>query len=114
MKATLKFLFSLGFFFLWTAFSSLAKHGGKEVTFSVSGNCGMCEKKIEAAAISLKGVKSADWNQNTKKITVVYNEKLTNLEAIKTSIAAAGYDTEGRTASKEAYDRLPGCCQYAR
>ena len=32
--------------------------------FKVLGNCGMCEKKIEAAALNLKGVKKAVWDMN--------------------------------------------------
>ena len=30
-------------------------------TFSVEGNCSMCKKRIEKAALSLKGVKYAKW-----------------------------------------------------
>jgi copper chaperone CopZ len=112
MKKRMKFvLIVLAFVGSSSAFA--AQHG-KEATFKVSGNCGMCEKKIEAAALSLKGVKSADWSADTKKMTVVYHEKLVNLQEIMTKIAATGYDTEGHTAPDAAYNSLPGCCQYER
>ena len=50
----------------------------KTDTFKVSGNCGMCENKIEKAAKEA-GAVSADWNQDTKVITVKYKVSTSNL-----------------------------------
>lgn len=82
-------------------------------TFKVWGNCGMCEKTIEKS-LKVKGVSKADWNQETKMITVVFNPKKITLAEIHKKIAAVGYDTELETAKDETYNALHGCCKYDR
>ncbi len=81
--------------------------------FKVNGNCEMCKERIEEA-LDVRGIKSADWNVETKMITVVYDRKKINEEKIHRLIAAAGYETEKQAADEEAYRKLPGCCQYTR
>jgi len=66
----------------------------KTETFQVSGNCGMCEAKIEKAA-KAAGASYADWNKDTKVITVKYSSTSSNLAKIQKSIADAGYDNVG-------------------
>lgn len=83
-------------------------------TFKVYGNCGMCEKTIEKAALSVEGVSKADWNKDSKKMEVTYHDAKTNLEKIHEAIAESGYDTELKTASDDAYNNLHSCCQYKR
>jgi hypothetical protein len=85
----------------------------KTETFQVSGNCGMCETKIEKAA-KAAGATYADWNKDTKVITVKYNSSSSNLAKIQKGIAEAGYDNVGVKATTEAYDKLHGCCKYER
>jgi hypothetical protein len=85
----------------------------KTETFQVSGNCGMCEAKIEKAA-KAAGATYADWNKDTKIITVKYNSTSSNLAKIQKSIAAAGYDNVGVKTTTEAYDKLHDCCKYDR
>lgn len=82
--------------------------------FTVKGNCEVCEKRIEKAALSIKGVKSAEWDIPSNKISLIYNPKKVTLEAIHTSIAAQGHDSSEAQAKKEDYDELPKCCQYDR
>lgn len=77
----------------------------------VSGNCGMCEKRIEKAAY-VKGVKQADWDKKTKMLTVTYKPSKTSKEEILKSVAEAGYDSEGFTANEKSYKKLPECCRY--
>lgn len=84
----------------------------KEITFGVRGNCGMCKKTIEKAANSLEGVSSAVWNIDQKSIIVSYDTINTNVIDIHKAIAASGYDTEKVLGNVEAYNSLPGCCQY--
>jgi hypothetical protein len=79
----------------------------------VWGNCGMCKKTIEKAALQA-GAASANWNKDTKMLTVSYLSKNSSKEKIQKSIAATGYDTQDFTASGEAYRNLPECCQYER
>ena len=82
--------------------------------FTVHGNCEMCEKRIEKAALSVKGVKLADWDIPSNQISLIYNPQKVDLVTIHESIAAVGYDTSEAKAKKEDYNELPKCCQYDR
>lgn len=83
-------------------------------TFKVSGNCEMCKSTIETAAKSLPGVNVANWNIETQELHISFNEEKSSLSDIHKAIAKSGYDTEHETATKDAYDNLPACCQYTR
>src|SRR6186997_1016094 len=85
----------------------------KSETFNVSGECGMCKKKIEKAAKEA-GASSAEWNQQTKLLKVSYNVSNTSTSIIQQKIAASGYDTPQYKSTDEAYNALDECCQYAR
>ena len=82
--------------------------------FMVHGNCEFCEKRIEKAALSIKGVKSAAWDIPSNQISLIYNQKQVSLETIHASIAAQGHDTSEAKAKEEDYDALPNCCKYDR
>lgn len=82
--------------------------------FKVYGNCGMCEKKIEGALNGQDGIGTADWDRETKMITVSYNPEKMNEDKIKDKIAGVGYDTDSHRADESIYSELPGCCQYDR
>lgn len=90
-----------------------AQASGMTTKFKVSGNCGMCEKRIEKAA-KIKGVQSADWDVETKILTVQFNEKKTKPSKIQAAVAAVGHDTEKIKADDAVYAKLHGCCQYER
>jgi mercuric ion binding protein len=83
-------------------------------TFKVYGVCGMCKRTIENALADVEGVSSADWNLDAKMLTVAYNNETIDLDAIKSKVAAAGYDSDTHRASDEAYDQLHACCKYER
>lgn len=78
----------------------------------VQGNCQMCKYRIEAAAMSTKGVKNAIWNVETKVLVVGFLKKKTSKEKVAESIAKAGHDSEQATAYKKNYEELPLCCAY--
>jgi mercuric ion binding protein len=82
--------------------------------FKVQGNCSMCKARIEKAAKSVEGVQSADWDKETKMITVKFDPAKTDLHKIHMAIAKAGHDTDMYKASDEAYNKLPACCKYDR
>lgn len=90
------------------------KSKNKKAEFKVNGNCEMCEKRIEKAAFSVKGVKSADWHIDHHDIHLIYDENKCSLEDIKKAIAKAGHDTEEFKATEEDYNNLHGCCKYER
>ncbi|MBA7543979.1 hypothetical protein ES705_36324 [subsurface metagenome] len=82
--------------------------------FKVAGNCSMCKSRIEEAALSLDGVNSAEWSEETKMIHLSFNADKVRLDNIHKAIAKVGHDTEKETAPDDVYDNLPGCCQYSR
>ncbi len=86
----------------------------KTEKFKVYGNCGMCEKTIEKAAMSVDGVSAADWNKETKQMEVAFDDAKTDVHKVHMAIAKAGYDTDMHKASDEAYEALPSCCHYDR
>jgi Cu(I)/Ag(I) efflux system membrane fusion protein len=88
-----------------------AKSSLKTSEFHVSGNCGMCKDRIEAAALTVKGVNEANWDDKTKILEIEY---LANIDIIKVhqAIAKVGHDTKKVKAEDSIYNALPGCCLY--
>jgi periplasmic mercuric ion binding protein len=86
----------------------------KTEKFKVKGNCGMCEKRIEKAALDVEGVSQADWNKETKELTVVLNGSKTSADKVHKAVAAVGHDTDKVKAKDEVYNKLHSCCKYDR
>jgi len=80
---------------------------GKTEKFLVNGKCEMCEKRIEMAALSDKGISKADWNKETKEISVVFDETKTSVQKINEAVALVGHDTKTVKAPDEVYNKLP-------
>ena len=101
-------------FLLLTVFaiSALSVQAQKaELTFGVSGLCGMCEDRIEAA-FDQKGIVAADYNLDTKKMHVVYKTKKWDEERLHKLATGAGHDTDKYKADDELYANIHGCCKY--
>lgn len=81
-------------------------------TIDVKGNCEMCKHRIEKASLNVEGVKYANWNVQTKKLSLILNEKKADIKEVEKNIAKAGHDTKNVKAPKEAYNNLNSCCQY--
>lgn len=79
--------------------------------FHVNGACGMCKNRIEEAALSVKGVNAAEWNQESKMINVSFNTEIDVMDIHK-AIAKVGHDTKMVKADNEVYNALPECCLY--
>ncbi|MFT5383041.1 MAG: mercuric ion binding protein, partial [Saprospiraceae bacterium] len=86
----------------------------KKEVFTVYGNCNMCKRAIEGNVKLLAGINEAVWNKETDQMTVSFDPKVITFDAIKQKIADTGYDSDTHRATKEAYNNLPGCCQYDR
>ena len=86
----------------------------KKSNFEVIGNCEICKKRIEKAALSLKGVKMATWDIPSNIISVTYNSNKILLDQIQSSIANVGHDTPLFKATDDVYNELPMCCIYER
>jgi len=82
-------------------------------SFKVGGNCSMCKDRIEAAALSVEGVASANWEAETQTIHLNLSEN-TSIDDVHHAIAQSGHDTEKERAADDVYNELPGCCLYNR
>lgn len=82
-----------------------------EVKFTVYGNCGMCEKRIETA-LDVKGISFSDWDRHTKEVYIKYNPRVISEDELHKLIAAVGHDTDKAKADTTVYRKLPGCCLY--
>jgi mercuric ion binding protein len=104
----------LSLFLMLLMTATVAFATNKTEQFTVKGACGMCETRIEKAALSVEGVTKADWDRETQKIVVVYDDEVTQPDAIHKAIAKAGHDTDKQKARDEVYEKLPACCKYER
>jgi mercuric ion binding protein len=83
-------------------------------SFEVSGNCEMCQKRIEKAAYSVKGVKMANWDIPINIISILHDSNKASVASIQLAIAQVGHDTPLSKAPDAVYDKLPMCCLYDR
>ena len=107
-KISLSLLMLLAF-----GFSVFAQDVKTEM-FKAYGNCDMCKTRIVKAANSVDGVKSADWDLETKMVKVSFDTDKTDIHKIHMAIANVGHDTDMHKASDEVYKKLPACCKYVR
>ena len=107
----------LGMMLLFVAFSIQAqekKNKNAKYDIEVKGNCEQCKKRIEKAAFSVSGVKSANWNIDDHMLNLVINEEKCSVLDVKKAVAKVGHDTDEVKATDEIYDKLHSCCQYDR
>lgn len=107
-----KLLLFAGILFL--GISAQAQKKNAKISFEVNGICEMCKDRIEKATLKTKGVKFCNWNIASHQLSLIIDERKTNIETIQKNIAAVGHDTKEIKASKEAYDGLHNCCKYDR
>jgi len=104
-------------FMAFVGFSATAqdkKNKNAKHTFEVEGNCEMCKKRIEKAAYSVSGVKSAVWDISEHQLQLIINEEKTTVLDVKKAVAKVGHDTDSVKALDEDYNNLHGCCLYER
>ncbi|MBL7718403.1 MAG: copper chaperone [Flavipsychrobacter sp.] len=99
---------------LFISVSAIAQNKGVVTEkHKVLGNCNSCKKRIEAAAF-IKGVKRVEWDKHSQNLTLTYDAGKTNPEAILTSVARVGHESDlvKVDANDPAYKKLPTCCAY--
>lgn len=108
----------IGIMLLFVAMSTQAQEQkkGKNAKYNieVNGNCEQCKKRIEKAAFSVSGVKSAEWHIDDHMLHLIINEEKCSLTDVKKAIAKVGHDTEDIKATDEDYEKLHHCCLYER
>lgn len=107
----MKKIFVIGLF-LFIGMNLTAQNKNAKATIEVDGVCLMCKERIEKASIKTKGVKSAVWNVETHELSLIYDERKTDLNTIQKGIAAVGHDTQEIIATDEAYASVHPCCKY--
>jgi mercuric ion binding protein len=119
---TIKLFFTVAILLATASFANaqdakyhLRDFGPKLTTASIKvyGECGSCKHRIQNA-LQVQGIKTANWDENTGLLTVLYNDKIISLDKIQTLVAAVGHDTEKVKASDVVYNALPDCCHYPR
>lgn len=81
------------------------------VVIQTSAECGECKERIEGALNYTKGVKFAELDVDSRKLTVKYKTDVISLEAIKKQISALGYAADEVPADPVAFEKLPACCK---
>ncbi|MGN6164119.1 MAG: TonB-dependent receptor domain-containing protein [Flavisolibacter sp.] len=81
------------------------------VSFKVAGTCAQCKQRIQKS-LKIKGVRLANWNVETKMLTVTYAASMISVDQLYQTVAKAGHDTEKNKATDESYKALPECCHY--
>jgi mercuric ion binding protein len=90
------------------------KNKNAKYDVEVNGNCDQCKKRIEKAAYSVSGVKSADWNIEDHTLHLILNEQKSSVADVKNAIAKVGHDTDDVKALESDYQQLHTCCKYER
>ena len=90
------------------------KNKNVEVTFFVAGNCGMCKARIEEASLAINGVRTANWDVNSKILSVSFDASKTTKTNIEKHVAKVGHDTKEIKSDDATYNDLPACCKYDR
>ena len=100
--------------FAITGFSVQAQQKNKNAKYdiAVNGNCEQCKKRIEKAAFTVPGVKSANWNIDDHILHLILNEQKNSIIDVKKAVAKAGHDTDEVIATSEDYENLHSCCKY--
>lgn len=107
-----KIIFILSLLMLSFSVEAQKKKRNAKVSIEVDGVCGMCKKRIEKAALNTKGVKFAIWNVKTHMLSLIIDERKTDVKTVQKNIAKAGHDTKGIRAKEHEYNALDACCKY--
>jgi copper chaperone CopZ len=90
------------------------KNKNAKYDIEVKGVCDQCKRRIEKAAFSVAGVKSAEYHLDDQTLHVILNEEKTSAVAVREAVAKAGHDTDEIKASDADYNSLHHCCKYER
>ena len=92
----------------------VAQRKNAKAQLNVEGICNSCKARIEKAAYSVKGVKSANWNIKSGNMTLIFDERKCSESDVQKAIAKVGHDAGKERADDEVYKNLHHCCLYER
>ena len=93
------------------AFGQDKKAKYETVVIQTSAECGDCKNRLEETLNYTKGIKFAEVDLETQKVTVKFSPKIITIQQIKEKIASKGYDADDVKANPDALKNLPACCQ---
>lgn len=105
--------------FLLTAFVSSAQEGNRNRKANIKTTfycdhckeCETCGHNLQKHLLTMKGVRMFEIHQEENLITVYYDSKKTDIDAIRTAISNLGFDADEVKANPEAYEKLDDCCK---
>jgi len=97
-----------------TANAQQKKNKNANYSMEVNGNCDQCKKRIEKAALSVSGVKSANWDVESHQLKLILNEEKASVGQVEKAIAKVGHDAGQTKAETVDYENLHSCCKYGR
>jgi len=83
----------------------------KTIIIQTSAECDDCKTRLEEKLNYTSGIKFAELDLESKKLTVKFTTSKISVDEIKQLIANLGYDADDLKAKKEAVEKLPLCCQ---
>lgn len=101
----------VGMLLMNSAFAQEKKSKLETVVIQTSAECGDCKNRIEEGLNYTKGIKFAELDLETKKVTIKYLPAKITLQQVKEKISSIGYDADDVKAVPEAVQKLPACCQ---
>lgn len=105
-------LFMLALLFVSSfAFSQKPAAKTETVVIMTSAECDECKERIEGALNYTKGIKFAELDVPSRKLTVKFKNDVITLAEIKKQISALGYNADEILADQKAYENLPACCK---
>lgn len=81
------------------------------VVILTSAECDECKERIEGVLNYTKGIKFAELDVPSRKLTVKFKNDVISLAEIKKQISALGYNADEVPADPKAYEQLPACCK---
>lgn len=81
------------------------------VVIMTSAECDECKERMEGALNYTKGVKFAELDVPSRKLTVKFKNDVITLAEIKKQISALGYNADEVLADPTAFEKLPACCK---
>jgi len=109
MKKGLLIIFTV---LLTVSVNAQKKKKNAKVSIEVDGVCMMCKKRIETAALKTKGVKFASWNVKTHALSLIIDERKTDIKTVQKNVASVGHDTKAIKATEKQYNSVHPCCKY--
>jgi hypothetical protein len=92
--------------------SGIATHRKRRKLHFKSAVYAECVKIESSEHLDVPGIIMADWDVESKDLTIAYKTKKISGEGIHQLVADAGHDTDQIKATDEVYANIHGCCKY--